>query len=407
MLYPGESFLSFKFTPTFTVAAGIVRLDSSAFSLISSIRLYHGSNKLVNIKNFGDLAAALLDVTSAGSRTNFSNTLGCSATDAGWGIPLNTNVTKSFTINLPIPLLGSMSSDSVLLLGWMGAGDLRLVIEFQTFEKSVTTQVLENADDRTSVATACTLTNFVLSDVYYSAKVSRLSPTINQQLIKSHQGRRVTIAAVDHRCESIHVGAGASTVSARLNYQFKSLKHILWWSQDQGCDQGIPPAVGHNGSGTTQRFSNELKSYDVDIDGMQVPSGQVQCGHDGATLTADYKFPPSIPMQELAGCYNVTDQGNFGMSDTMFINSYGYSNKLTMTSAGALEKKTTFIGALDLELAGGDTESVIFAGTDTKNSAIHLHIAMNSNIATAQTLRLFSHHDVLYTLENGTLVKSD
>jgi hypothetical protein len=407
MLHPGESYLSFKFTPTFTITPGAgfgaVRLDSSAFSLISSIRLYHGSNELINIQNFGDLANCLLDITAGGSRTNFSNTMGCDyfGDKEEWGQVLTSGRTYGFSMCLPIPLLGSLSSDHVLPLGWMTSGDLRLQIEWQSFEKAITTQnsILVNA---TPVAEAVALISYNISDVFYNAKVSRLSPTVNQQLIESHGGMPVSISAVDHRCESIHLASGSAAISARLNFQFKSLKHIMFWFKNQGVDQGIAvDAAGNFGSGTSSRFSNVLNSYYVDIDGAQIPSGQVVCSADGAALPDNYKYFSNIPMQELARCYNVTDMGSFGMSNKMNYEQYGWSNP------AHLETLTSFVTGIDLERAGGDTESVVYAGTDTKNSSVHLHINLGANTNAAQTLRVFSHHDVLFTLVAGSLVKSD
>lgn len=405
-LHPGESFLELKFKPTFTLTGGALSLDNCAYSLFSSARIYHGSNELCNINNCGRLWNALFDYASGASRMARSIDMGCDHAIERDGRSLTSNSVYTFCIPLILPLLGSLS-DHVLPIGWMEAGNLRLELTLNPFANMVTTS---NGSSLEAADGACTanpvLTSVLIYDVFYNAKVSRLSSDLNQALIESFGDRPISIPAVDYRTEMVSVPSGASSITTKLNFQHRSLKSVMWYAVTQSIALGSFTAFNLGRSQSSRFAGGRLRDFAVEIDGAEVPSGRVQCGAAGLTLPAsvlESDFHSAIPFAQLLRCFN---QMNSSFVPVSFPRQ-AYGCSLT-TVAGQLDNSpSAFLTGIDLERAGSDAETAVFAGTNTKNSNVNLQITYESASAAAQTLFVFGHHDVVYNLVQGSLVRSD
>lgn len=405
-LHPGESFLEIKFKPTFTLTGGQLCLDNCAYSLFSSARIYHGSNELCNINNVGRLWNALFDYASGASRMARSIDMGCDHAVERDGRALTSGLVYTFAIPLILPLLGSLS-DHVLPLGWAESGNLRLELTLNPFAQMITTtngSSLEAADG--SCTAAPVLTSVQIYDVFYNAKVSKLSSDLNQALIESFGDRPISIPAVDYRGEMVSVPSGSSSVTTKLNFQHRSLKSVLWYAVTQSIALGTVTSFNIGRSQSSRFAGGRLASYCIEVDGSEVPSGKIQCGAGGLTLpatTLENDFHSAIPFAQLLRCFN---QMNASFVPVSFPRQ-AYGCSLT-TVAGQLDNSpSAFLTGVDLERAGADAETTVFAGTNTKNSNVNLQITYETASSAAQTLFVFGHHDVVFNLVQGSLIRSD
>jgi hypothetical protein len=226
---------------------------------------------------------------------------------------------------------------------------------------------------------------------------------LNQLLLASFQGRPVSLSATDYRCEMAHVAAAALAISTRLNFNFSSLKAVMWWTVAQTIAQG--QLVGFNtGRPVSSRYAGgDLAQYYLQVDGQD--SLHIRCGRNGATLPQTsiraQNFHCAIPYNEVKRIFNGTTSGH---QETCFTKaSYGSSAADDVTQRLIAGK---FVAGLDCERS--DSSAVAFSGLPTKNSNVMLNIEYEARAApSAATLYVFGMADVVYSIVNGSFVRSD
>lgn len=403
-LFGNESYMSFEFTPTFTHTAGAVQLDGCAYALIERFSLYHGATELCSYSGAGRLWTALSDLQSVSTKFSGSIDMGVSAADSINGVRLISGEKHCFCIPLIAPLVGSLS-DKATPIGWAQAsGSLRMEIQWAPFTQAVTTSVVvDDPEDCGGACSALSLTNYVIENVQYHAKLSRLSNDLNNALLASFQGMPITLAATDYRAEIVHVAASALAVSARLNFNFSSLKAVMWWTAAQSIASGS--IVAHNlGRAISGRYvGGELSQYYIQVDGQD--SIHIRCNRNGATLpkTTDkaHNFHAAIPYNEVKRIFNGVTSGSQQTSFTKAVYA-------CTTADEAIQRVIAgkFIAGLDCERS--DSSSIAFSGLPTKNSNVMLNIEYSARPdSDAHTLFVYGMADVVFSIVNGSFVRSD
>lgn len=405
-LYGNESYLSFEFTPTFSGATtGSVQLDGSAFALIDRFSLYHGAEQLCQVNSAGKLWQCLSDLASLSTRSSASIDMGAAISHPADGVTLVSGTKYLFCIPLVAPLVGSLS-DKATPLGWCQAsGALRMEIQWSTFATAVTTSKFVNdiEDCGGTCTVAPTLTSYVIGNVAYHAKLSRVSNDINMALLQSFQGQPVSLPATDYRSEVVYMAGSALAISARLNFNFSSLKAILWWTQAQGISQGTITTFNTGRPSSSRYAGGALSQYYLQIDGQD--SLHIRCGANGATLpmTSDkpQNFHCAIPYNEVKRVFNGITSGT---QQSVFDKSQYAPSTAVDTEQRVIAGK--FVAGLDCERS--DSSDVAFSGMATKNSNVLLNIEYESRAsASAHNLYVYGMADVVYSIVNGSIVRSD
>lgn len=413
-----ESYLSFEFTPTFTpgtsgtspVVNEPVFLEGTAFSLLQRVTLYHGSNELFSINHAGKLWNMLRDfqcsVASAG-------TVNLGVAGSADGIQLTSGSKYSFAIPLIAPLIGSLS-EKATPIGWAGAsGNLRLEIQFVTAAQAYTNTVSSpTLDDLQCASTASGPSNmsFVIKNLQYNAKISRLSGDLNRMLIEQFGERPITIDAVDYRCEQVQVPDTQTAITARLNFQFNSLKAVFWWCLDQTQANGSLSTYRLGRSQSSRFAGGRLKQYWLTVDGADTL--RISTDRMGDTMAStgakEQEMCAAVAWMEMQRIFN----GIAGTTQPCFIKSQYAMTDGSYTAQ--MDCPGRFAAGIDLEKSY-ESSSVSFAGINTKNSNLALSVEWNpangiaGRAATGSPATLFAYglHDVIYSLVNGTFVRSD
>lgn len=407
-LFGNESYLSFEFTPTFTAGtSGKVYLDGTAFAFIQRFSLYHGSNELCSLANAGKCWQALYDLQVPLSDGSATIDMGVGETPYD-GMELTSGHKYVYCIPLIAPLVGSLS-DLATPLGWAQAsGALRIVIQLAQMRNCVTSSSAASADNLTETATtANTLSTYLIENPQFHAKIARLSPDLNSMLLESMQGRPISIPAVDYRSESTFIAADQVGVGARLNFNFSSLKAIMWWTQCQAIANGAPSGNTNPRSHSSRFAGGALKKYYLSVDGRDTL--HIETDNKGKTLgstsTRAQRFISSIPFCEVKRIFN----GITTASQAVRFHRDAYATS-TPIEADQRDIPGRFVAGLDLERS--DSSAMAFSGIDCKNSNVVLNIEYNPKLSgdgtsSAHVLYVYGMADVLYTLVNGSFVRSD
>ena len=252
-----ESFLKFKCTVTNKdVANNYMRLDSNgAHGFIQRIRVFHGSNLLSDIDNYGVLAKIMFDAqvstdaaygkynVLAGTRSDLICTLPDIAAGVGYTqadmqlldlatlscvqvnsgdrlndiqVPVNTAVTRYFCLNL-ISLCGTLLNDKYFPLFACTSAPLR--VEIQLVNSALI-----------PVCSAQSLTGFTLTEVEYVAQFMELSDNAMSIINGSLSGSPLQFVFNDYRNYVYNFSLpeqAATTCSMPIPAKFSSLKSLL------------------------------------------------------------------------------------------------------------------------------------------------------------------------------------
>ena len=250
-LHPCDSFISLNMTmPTFTVTGGTYKLDQTIMSAIRQLRIYHSSNLLVSINEYGRLANAMLDVmVTASERLSSTISLGIGAsqtTGTGaedfssvnteslgcYGHVLESNTTYNYAFTLMCPILGSLTSKSIPI-GLM-TGSLYIELVLDDITKIITSRTGINLVGEAGGITANGITSanqMKFSNIYYNAKCTQLNKNIDLILQNAllQGGRSITIPSTDFKLEQKSLAAGSQSCNEKLSFNFSSCKFLWWW----------------------------------------------------------------------------------------------------------------------------------------------------------------------------------
>lgn len=393
-LIPSESYLRGTINIVASVAATTAAFEScGVHNFFQRIRVFHGSNLLEDIDNYGQLAKILYDYQAPEDavKGRFSITSGTNnayTTDGGAaGVPLNARSVNRgalvaigvgtsslpFAINL-ISLVGSLSGDKYLPLFEMSAAPLRVELVLQS--NLLNCMMVEGG----------TITNYNLTGVNYCGEFLEL-PDSAVSVIKAGSSSPMQMVLPSWRSytNSALLAAGVQTqTSFPIPAKFSSLKNIVVATRgpqagtaahypSSHCAFGVGSA---NSSGYQFRVGSEVLPSTQPTSYAEIYNEALKCFGS----LADLQVQPSIDV------------------DAFVLNVPG-------TIAGALQAATRDSGAfligIDMETYQNADKSTIFSGTNTNTSDIFAII--NYFASSAFTIRqtAFACYDQVLVYESG------
>jgi hypothetical protein len=390
VLIPSESYVRGNFNLITTTASTSSTLESCGWhNFIQRIRVFHGSNLLEDIDNYGQLAKILYDFQApedavkgrfsitSGTNEEFSavgtgaaalqnvrsvnrgRALGALATTAG-------GTAFPFAINL-ISLVGALSGASYLPLFEMTAAPLRVEI------------VLQSSLIRAMMVQGGVGLNFTASGINYCGEFLEL-PDSAIAAIKSGSSSPMQMVQPSYRSytNSAAITTAGTQVSFPVPAKFSSLKNIFVATRTTAGTAAEWPSA-HCKFG--------LQSYSFRVGSEVLPSTQ----------------PTSIPeiYSEAVKCFGSLADLQVQPS----IDNTAYALDVPNVVASLIEASTedsgAFLVGIDMEIYQNADKSSIFSGTNTNTSDI-FYIANHTpagNVTILQTA--FAAYDQVLVLENG------
>lgn len=394
-LLPADSFLSFDFTSRHTATGGALSLDGSAYSIFRRARVIHGSTTLVDVQHCGRLWNALRDVmVNAAARSADEVRLGLanaadqnSASAYTAGLTLTDNQTYDAAFPLPLPLVGTLSK-SALPLGLMGASSLFIELEIAPHAQIVTTRTFTTPQGTEGTVTALTLTSFVLSNIYYNAKITTLDAPYDAALMSVYAGRPLMLPATDYIGEMKVVPSGASTINEKFAFSRSSVNGMLWWLSNANVANGVATS-NDLGEGTCHRQGGALGEYYVAVSGKNLLP--IYCGAGPTGF-----FKGAVAINQIGRIYN-----NMSSVDGMGILKYRNFCNATTTYADAVTSSKRFVGAYSLERY--DADSKYASGSNLVGQDCRIVANYTTPIDEQQNLYGYAMCDVGYELIDGQL----
>lgn len=394
-----DSFLTLKFTPTFTNTTGNVRLDGTAYSLIKRLTVYHGSSMIENITNANRLYNAIYDI-QVGQSERASGTINLLidenqvAANASngymYGAPLTSGVAYQVSFCLP-SILGSFS-DKAIPLAWLNNAEMFLEIEFETATKVLTTRVADSISGSIGVATALSVTGYSVTEMYYNACITNLSSDVGNVLKQAMMSRPLILPAISYRGEQRVVSAGASSFADKLSFQFSSMKGIMWWLTNAQTSNGVIAAFNLNAAVST-RASGDLDQFWVSLDGNDWPSSHIKAGQETATRICGAEV-----LGHLERYLNQNAVPGYAASLTKDI----YCNSLTTYASDNADAKK-FVGAISLDRFDNDNQRQL-QGTNTMASQVQINVAWTTGLGEQCYLYAYAMYDLGLEIIDGLLV---
>jgi hypothetical protein len=402
-LSPQDSFVSFKFTPTFTNTGGLVRLDGTAYSLIKRLTVYHGSSMVENITNANRLFNAIYDIqVSQSDRATGTinllideNQLASPAISNGYmyGAALTSGVAYQVSFTLP-SILGAFS-DKALPLAWLNNAEIFLEIELESATKVLTTRVANSISGATGVGvtTALAVTGYSISEFYYNACITNLSSDVGNVLKQAMLSRPLVIPAISYRGEQRVVSAGATSFADKLSFQFSSMKGMMWWLTNAQTSNGTI-ANTNLGSAITTRASGDLDQFWVSLDGADFPASHIKAGVEIAGVS----ICGAEVLGHLERYLNQNSVPGYAASLTKDI----YCNSVT-TYASDLADAKKFVAAISLDRFDNDNQRQL-QGTNTMSSQVQINVAWTTDIDEQCNLYAYAMYDLGLEIVDGLLV---
>jgi hypothetical protein len=401
-LIPSESYLRGQFNLLSTGGASTSScLESCGWhQFIQRIRVFHGSNLLEDIDNYGQMAKIMYDyqapedavkgrfAITSGTNEDYSvisNTnatyvqnaplnsrsvnrgraLGALATTAG-GTPF------TFAINL-ISLVGALAGEKYLPLWEMTAAPLRVEL------------VLQTSLARAMMVEGGTTQSFTASGINYVGEFLEL-PDSAIAAIKSASSSplQVVLPSIRSYTNSAALPAGTQTqVSFPIPAKFSSLKSIVIATRSTAglaaqypsshCAFGVGSA---NSIGYQFRVGSEVLPSTAPVSFPEIYSEAVKCFGS----LADLQLQPSI------------DNTAFALN---------LPNTIAGLGEAATEDSGSFLVGIDLEVYQNADKASIFAGTNTNTSDIFGIINYFTASATNILQTAFANYDQVLVFENG------
>jgi hypothetical protein len=393
-LIPSESYLRGSVNIILSGAATATCLESCGWhQFIQRVRVFHGSNLLEDIDNYGQLAKIMYDYQAPEDavKGRFSITTGTNEEYSAVGVAaaalLNARSvnrgralgalgasthTFPFAINL-VSLVGALSGDKYLPLWEMTAAPLRVEL------------VLQSSLIRAMMVEGGTGLNFTLTGVNYSGEFLEL-PDSAVAAIKAGSSNPMQVVLPSWRSYTNSASVPATTqtqVSFPIPAKFSSLKNILVASRSTaGLAAQYPSSHCAFGVGS----SNSI-GYQFRVGSEVLPS------------TAPTTFPEIY--NEAVKCFGSLADMQLQPS----IDNTAFVLNAPNTIAGLVEASTEDSGAfligIDMEIYQNADKSSIFAGTNTNTSDIFAIINYYTSGATTVLQTAFACYDQVLVFENG------
>lgn len=392
-----DSFVSFKFTPTFTNTGGAVRVDGSAYSIIKRLTVYHGSSMVENILNANRLYNGLYDI-QAGAAERATGSINLLVDEVGgiglnnytYGAALTSGVAYNVSMCLP-SILGSFC-DKAIPLAWLNAAEIYIEIELESATKVLTTRTPDSISGSTGVATALAVTGYSISEFYYNACITTLSGDVANVLKQAMMSRPLVIPAVSYRGEQRTVSATATAFSDKFSFQFSSMKGIIWWLTNAQTSNGAIAATNLNAAITT-RASGDLDQWYVSLNGQDFPPSHIKAGQETATRIAGAEC-----LAHLERHLNQVAVPGFNASLTKEI----YCNSVTTYASDTADAKK-FVAGLSLDRFDNDNQRQL-QGVNTMSAQFQLSLAWTTPVSETMYVYAYGMYDLGLELLDGLLV---
>lgn len=395
-LFPNDSFITGKFTPTISgLTAGIILLDTCAYSFFRRIRILQGSNVLYDCNNCGRLWNALRDVSvgfSARSRdeiclgVEINTTTASSTSNYFSGITITSGSTYDFAFVLPAPLLGSLTQCAVPL-GLMGAGNLVLELELNPSNVFFTTRVMASPDGAEGGATTANHTSSVVfSEIFYSMKTCKLDDMYQQALMSVYQNG-VLLPSIEYINDNKVIPSGATIINEKLAFNRSSASAILWWLTNSNVASGVFTNYDL-AEGVSSRIAGAVKDYTIQVSGTNLLD--VKMG----TAGGNYLFGSQALMQ-LHRIYNQAQQDGVGI-----LNYANFCNILT-TYQSCIDASRRFVGGYSLEKF--DSAQNFQNGMSLVGQDVRLVINYDTALSESCVLYAYCMCEVAYEIRDGVV----
>jgi len=408
VLAPTESYLKFNCTVTALANNNVFRWDScGVHGLIQRIRIFHGSNLLQDIDNYGLLAKMLFDLQQptdaiqgkqtmlSGTRSDMTLTTSAAGYVQNAVLPVysinsgeriggdlkavtatNATITETYCLNL-ISLIGSLSNSNYIPLFAMTSAPLRVEIQLvDTFFKACSDMTCTSAANSAIIS---------LKNVEYVANFIELGDSAMSIIYGSLEGQPLQYVIPDFR--NYQFGQQLQTTPTQvvmpIPAKFSSLKTILATIRQKGTGA----ATGFFPFSSTK---TKLLSYQFRVGSQILPPKQpaTACEFFAEALKAlgsigDINYQPSI------------DKITYSADDP------AASTAESATSVSAINSGSFFIG-LDLENYSAAPKDTIFAGFNTNTDDIFLIMDFDGQ-GSAVTTRFdaYANFDSVLVCENG------
>lgn len=387
-LVPSESYLRGQFNLIASTASTSSCLESCGWhQFIQRVRVFHGSNLLEDIDNYGQLAKILYDFQAPEDavKGRFAITTGTNEEYSGVGVAATalanvrsvnrgralgalaaSTTSFPFAINL-VSLVGALSGEKYLPLWEMTAAPLRVEL------------VLQSSLIRAMMVEGGAGLNFTATAINYAGEFLEL-PDSAVAAIKSGSSSPMQMVLPSWRSytNSAAITTAGTQVSFPVPAKFSSLKNIVVATRSTAGNAAQYPS-------SHCRFG--LTSYNFRVGSEVLPS------------TA----PTSIPeiYNEAVKCFGSLADLQVQPS----IDNTAYSLNVPNTAAGLVEASTedsgAFLTGIDMEIYQNADKSSIFAGTNTNTSDI-FYIANHTPGADVTILQTaFACFDQVLVYENG------
>jgi hypothetical protein len=418
-LVPSESYLKFNVAFTSTDANNNIRWDScGAHSIIQRLRIFHGSNLLQDIDNYGLLAKVLFDLqvptdacygkysVLAGTRPDLMtnqavptyligdepcgtaaqilstiNKVGQLVNNGRSTLQVNSGdivsstntaggaaTAKTYCINL-ISLLGTLCPQYIPLFACTSA-PIRL--ELQLIDSAIK-----------GVATVGAITAMTVSNVEYVATMIELSDQAMGLIQSSLNGQPLQFVVPDYRNYAFSNATLTQNTSVQVQMpiaaKFSSLKSILITVRDKGT-----------GTLTFFPFSSVklgIQDYTFRVGSQVMPP----------------KAPNTIPEMFSEVLKAVGSMSNLDHHPSIESFSYSLDASVAHTAAGSQSSGSFYIG-LDFENYANASKDSIFAGYNSNTDDIYAVINfLNTNASVQPRLDAFCMFDAVYVFDSNTI----
>jgi hypothetical protein len=387
-LIPSESYLRGQFNLIASSASTSSCLESCGWhNFIQRVRVFHGSNLLEDIDNYGQLAKILYDfqVPEDAVKGRFAITTGTNEDYSGVGVAaaalanvrsvnrgratgaLAASTTSfQFAINL-VSLVGSLAGEKYVPLWEMTAAPLRVEL------------VLQSSLIRSMMVEGGAGLNFTATGINYAGEFLEL-PDSAVAAIKSGSSSPMQMVLPSYRSytNSAAITTAGTQVSFPVPAKFSSLKNIF--------------VATRTTAGTAAQY----------------PSSHCRFGLTSYNFRVGSEVLPSTAPSTVPEIYNEAIKCFGSLADLQLqpsIDNTAYSLDVPNTVAGLVEASTedsgAFLVGIDMEIYQNADKAAIFAGTNTNTSDI-FYIANHTpagNVTILQTA--FAAFDQVLVYENG------
>ena len=393
-LIPSESYLRGNFNLIASGASTSSCLESCGWhQFIQRVRVFHGSNLLEDIDNYGQLAKILYDYQAPEDavKGRFSNTTGTNEQYSAVGVAaaalLNARsvnrgaalgalaaatTTYPFAINL-VSLVGALAGEKYLPLWEMTAAPLRVEI------------VLQSSLIRAMMVEGGSGLNFTATGVNYCGEFLELNDS-SIAAIKAGSSNPLQMVLPSYRSYTNSASVPATTqtqVSFPIPAKFSSLKNIF--------------VATRTTAGLAAQYPSSHCAFGV---GSSNSIGyQFRVGSEVLPSTAPTSFPEIY--NEAVKCFGSLADMNLQPS----IDATAFQLNAPNTVAGLVEASTEDSGAfligIDMEIYQNADKASIFSGTNTNTSDIFAIINYYSAGAITVLQTAFACYDQVLVYENG------